>query len=181
MNMVENICPNCKEKNELEAVTCANCGAVLEDPFMDPGAQTKRTGIPAVVPGSIKDWPVDADTVPDRGIAVYIEGEANPIYRDHGQEFAIGRKVDAATQDSAGLLDLSPLGGYSRGISRRHVVIQRNEQGYAIMDLGSVNGTWLNEERLTPQKYYPLPSGAHLRLGSMRLYVLYRPSTNAVQ
>jgi pSer/pThr/pTyr-binding forkhead associated (FHA) protein len=177
MNAVENICPNCREKNALEEVICIRCGAVLEDPFMDPGAQTKQNGIPAVVPGGTTDWPIDKATVPDRGIAVYLEGESSPIFRGRGAEFIIGRKAESPSQDPEGFLDLSPLGGYSHGISRRHVVIRQAEAGYAILDLGSVNGTWLNNERLAPQKYYPLPSGAHIRLGSMRLYVVYRPGT----
>jgi pSer/pThr/pTyr-binding forkhead associated (FHA) protein len=73
------------------------------------------------------------------------------------------------------MLDLAPVGGYSRGVSRRHVFIKRTEQGYEVIDLGSVNGTWLNGQRLVPHKSYPLASRSHLRLGSMRLFVIYRP------
>jgi len=47
------------------------------------------------------------------------------------------------------------------------------EEGYEILDLDSANGTWLNNERLTPHKHYPLTSGSHLRLGGMHLFVLY--------
>jgi len=170
----ENICPVCKESNELQAIVCGHCGTLLEDPFMDPGVRTKKTSIPAVVPESIKDWSIDEAVVPDKGIAVYIEGEFNPVYIDSTGEFVIGRKVGTTLDIQEGLLDLSPLGGYGRGLSRRHVVIRGTEHGYEIMDLGSVNGTWLNDERLVPQKYYPLASGSHLRLGSMRLFVLFR-------
>ena len=72
------------------------------------------------------------------------------------------------------MLDLSPLGGYGQGVSRRHVAIRRTEQGYEVLDLGSVNGTWLNNVRLAPHKYHPLASRSHLRVGSMRLLLLYR-------
>ena len=41
MNVAENLCPVCQYKNELEAVVCENCGAALDDPFMDPGARPK--------------------------------------------------------------------------------------------------------------------------------------------
>ena len=70
----------------------------------------------------------------------------------------------------------SILAGYSLGVSRRHVLVRRKDEGYEIRDLGSVNGTWLNEERLVPYQSYPLPSGSHLRLGRMRILVLYQPS-----
>jgi pSer/pThr/pTyr-binding forkhead associated (FHA) protein len=55
------------------------------------------------------------------------------------------------------------------------VVIRRDGDGYEVLDLGSVNGTWLNEKRLVPHKAYPLSSGSYLRLGRMRIFVLYRP------
>ncbi len=175
MNVVGNICPICQESNELEAVFCRHCGAALEDPFMDPGARTKTTNLPAVVPERIKDWSIDHAAIPDHGIAVYIEGEFNPAYLDSKEEFVIGRKAGSTSPVAESLLDLSPMGGYAQGISRRHAVIQRTKHGYEILDLGSVNGTWLNDERLAPHKYYPLASGSHLRLGGMRLLVLYHP------
>jgi len=174
MAISENICPICKKNNKLEATVCKHCGAELE-------LQTKTTNMSAVVPESIGDWSIDKAAVPDHAIAVYIEGEFNPAYRVSSGEFVIGRKAGTTSPVSEVLFDLAPLGGYARGISRRHAVIQRTKHGYEILDLGSVNGTWLNDERLVPQKYYPLASGSHLRLGSMRLFVLYHPFTEIKQ
>lgn len=175
MKATENICPACRESNELEAVVCERCGAVLEDPFMDPGFETKN--MLALVEEGIRDWSIDKAAVPDHGIAVYIEGEFKPAFIDSRTEFVIGRWVETTSEVPEDLLDLSPLGGYGQGLSKRHAVIRRTVRGYEILDLGSVNGTWLNNERLDSQKYYPLASGSHLRLGSMRLFVLYRPVT----
>jgi hypothetical protein len=179
MNALENICPVCQERNELEAIVCGHCGAALEDPFMDPGYRTKTTNVAA--PESIRDWSTDEAAVPKEGIAVYVEGEFNPAYTDFTGEFVIGRRTGTTSNIPEDLFDLSPLGGYARGISRRHAVIRWTEHGYEILDLGSVNGTWLNEERLVPQKYYPLASGSHLRLGSMRLFVRYHPFATTEQ
>ena len=176
MNVSENVCPVCKNRNELEAIVCGNCGAVLDDPFMDPGAKTNTTDMQAVTAERIRDWSIDKAAVPVGGIAVYLEGKFNPAYIDTKEEFVIGRKVGTTSDVS---LDLSPLGGYGLGISRRHAVIRRTERGYEVLDLGSVNGTWLNNERLVPHKSYPLTSGSHLRFGSMRLFVLYRPLTES--
>jgi hypothetical protein len=172
MDILENVCPVCKNKNELEAVVCGNCGAPLDDPYMDPGAKTKTTDMQAVGPETIRAWTIDKATVPESGIAVYIEGAVSPAYIDSRREFVIGRKAETNSDVS---LDLSALGGYHLGLSRRHAVIRQTDHGYEVLDLGSVNGTWLNGERLIPQKAYPLTSGSHLRLGRMRLVVLYRP------
>jgi hypothetical protein len=176
MSILENVCPACTHKNDLEAVVCGHCGVALDDPFMDPGAKTKTTDMPALVPHSRgdepKDWSFAAATIPAHGIAMYVEGASGPAYIDASGEVVIGRKAEGTSE---GLLDLAPFGGYHLGLSRRHAVIRRTEHGYEVLDLGSVNGTWLNDERLVPHKAYPLTSGSHLRLGSMRLFVLYRP------
>ncbi len=174
-----NICPVCKNNNELEAIVCSNCGAPLDDPFMDPGARTK-SNITALTPENVKDWSIEDMAIPpDNGLAVYVEGDFNPSYTNMKAEFVIGRKTGNTSGVSEALFDLSPLGGYGHGISRRHAVIRRAEHGYELLDLGSVNGTWLNNERLVPQRPYPLASGSHLQLGSLRLFVLYRsPAKN---
>lgn len=182
MNIAEYVCPVCQERNEPEAVLCRHCGAALEDSLMGPGISTQTTNMPASIPGS-GDWEIGETVVPDHGLVVYMEGEAKPVYMDSSEEFIMGRRAGGTSQPliADGLLDLAPNGGYSRGVSRRHVAIKRTEQGYQILDLGSVNGTWLNNERLTPHKLYPLASGSHLRLGSMRFYVLYRSPAESKQ
>lgn len=171
MNFVESICPVCKESNEPEAVVCRHCGE-----SMDSGTRTKKTDLPVEIVEGIKDWSVDGSAVPENGIAVYIDGEFSPVHIDSSGEVVIGRKSGKTAKLTDNLLDLSDKGGYGQGVSRRHAVIRQMEEGYEIFDLGSSNGTWLNERRLAPQKHYPLDSGSHLRLGKMRLFVLYRPA-----
>ena len=122
----------------------------------------------------MKDWSVDKAAVPENGVAIYIEGEFTPILKDSSDEIVIGRKSGKTEKPSESLLDLSPMGAYGHGVSRRHAVILRTEDGYEFIDLGSSNGTWLNNERLMPHKHYPLNSSSHLRLGKMRLFVLYQ-------
>ncbi len=176
MDVSEIICPVCKTKNELEAAVCVHCGATLNDSLSDIGHKTKTTDMQALTPEMIREWSLEgtaAPDVPDNGIAVYVQGKSNPVYVNTHGEFVLGRK--SGTTEGL-LIDLAPFGGYSLGVSRRHVVIRRAKDGYEAMDLGSVNGTFLNEERLTPHISYPLPSGSHLRLGRMRVLVLYRPS-----
>jgi hypothetical protein len=172
MNISVQICPVCKHRNELEAVVCGQCGASLHDPFMDPGAKTKTSDMPALSPDSLRVWSVDESTIPKRGIGFYIKGAHEPAFVEARSEFVMGRKVGTTTE---GLLDLAPFGGYHLGLSRRHAVIRRIEHGYEVLDLGSVNGTWVNDERLVPHKSYPLESGSHLRIGNMQLFVFYRP------
>ena len=178
MNIPEHICPVCKTGNEPGALHCRHCGATLDDSLSDSQHKTKTTDMQALTPEMIKEWALKnakEAVVPESGIAFYIDGHSMPAYIDSTEEFILGRKAPGTT--SVPLLDLAPFGGYSLGLSRRHVAIRSTEAGYEINDLGSFNGTWLNEEKLVPHQSYALPSGSHLRLGRMRVLVLYQPFT----
>ena len=174
MNVSENICPVCTTQNESEAIICGHCGAALNDSLLDSQHKTRTTDMQALTPEMIHEWTSRAAkevTVPDSGIAFYIDGYPTPACIDSNRDFVLGRRAGTTSE---GLLDLAPFGGYSMGLSRRHVVIRRTGDRYEVLDLGSVNGSWLNEQRLVPHRPYPLPSGSHLRLGRMRILVLYR-------
>lgn len=179
MNVSENICPVCKTKNELQAVVCEQCGSVLNDPSVEWGHPTKTTDMEALTPDQIKDWSfkeIVAPEIPESGIAIYIDGDSKPSLVDSRGEFILGRKAET----TAGMVvDLAPFRAYSLGLSRRHVLIKRAEDGYEVMDLGSVNGTWLNEQRLVPHTPYRMPSGSHLRLARMQILVVYHPFAEA--
>lgn len=126
-----------------------------------------------MVTAKITEAPIDDSLIPEDGIAIYAAGTSKPIYLRFERELVFGRPSEGQSGET--LLDLSELGGYQMGISRRHAKIRRTEEGYEIMDLASTNGSWLNDERLIPNKSYPLPSGAQLRFARMRLLVLYHP------
>ncbi|CAM5102248.1 unnamed protein product [Eretmochelys imbricata] len=51
-------------------------------------------------------------------------------------------------------------------ISRYHCVFKQNAQGqWTVTDNKSLNGVWLNKERLDPSKAYPIGEGDHIQLG----------------
>ena len=67
------------------------------------------------------------------------------------------------------------------GVSRRHARLERGEEGYAVADLDSVNGTWLNGERLLGPS--PLRVGDVVRIEDFELtFVLdHKPVGSEVQ
>ena len=85
----------------------------------------------------------------------------------------IGRPIEGTLEET---VDLTPYGAFASGVSRRHAMVRRKKNGFEIIDLDSTNGSWLNEKRMTPTKAYPLPSGAMIRLGQLRLQVINRRS-----
>jgi ABC-type multidrug transport system ATPase subunit/pSer/pThr/pTyr-binding forkhead associated (FHA) protein len=52
-----------------------------------------------------------------------------------------------------------------RFVSNRHAEIRRTANGFTITDLGSMNGTYVNNQRLTPSMAQPLRDGAMIRIG----------------
>ena len=55
-------------------------------------------------------------------------------------------------------------------VSRRHAVFARAEDGYEVRDVGSLNGTYVNRERIERQH---LEQGDEVQIGKFRL-VFYR-------
>lgn len=169
MNVTEKVCPVCKTANGAKASLCKKCGAKLDQPYIP---QTRTTEVGSLPAELLKDWSITDAKAPRNGIDFHIEGRFNPAHIDPKGEFVLGRKTGKTSEI---LLDLAPFRGYALGVSRRHAVVRQAGDGYEVLDLGSVNGSWLNEDRLTPHTPQPLPSGSHLRLGRMRLFVLYTP------
>lgn len=58
--------------------------------------------------------------------------------------------------------DVAFPGDFKR-IGRRHARIEKNERGYCIIDLGSVNHTFLNGQRMIPNQPYPLSNGMEVQ------------------
>lgn len=167
----EKFCPVCKNKNNRDAVVCIHCGASLDYRHSDSMSTTRNADISDVILEGIKETAIDNALIPDDGVAIYTANTSKPVYLNFDKELVFGRKSEEPFEGD--LLDLTSLGGYQMGISRRHAVIRKLERGYELTDLGSTNGSWLNNERLNPFKPYPLASGSQLRFGRMRLLILY--------
>lgn len=82
------------------------------------------------------------------------EGTEIPLKKD---KFVIGRAKEANLR--AG----------SEAISRQHCVIRRRDAGWTVRDLGSRNGTYVNDVRIEAET--PLVVGNELRVGPLRFRV----------
>ena len=54
-------------------------------------------------------------------------------------------------------------------VSRQHVEVSWTAHGAQVRDLGSANGTWLNDQMLLPRVLYPMSPGDALRIGPFSL------------
>jgi len=78
------------------------------------------------------------------------EGAEIPLKKD---KFVIGRAKDCTLR--AG----------SEAISRHHCAVMKGDQGVSVRDLGSRNGTYVNEEKITGET--ALKDGDNLRVGTL--------------
>lgn len=177
MENPEKFCPVCKNKNERTALVCIHCGASLDEVIPGPTvtALTPEVRVDAR-PGIDTSVTIDDTLIPADGIVVYVAGIDKHVSIRIEKEVILGRN---AKESKDPMLDLTSLGGFQMGISRRHAKIRRAETGYEIIDLGSTNGTWLNGQRLAPEKPYPLTNGAQVQLGRMRTYLFHRTTGNS--
>lgn len=66
-----------------------------------------------------------------------------------------------------------------RVVSSRHAEIRRKANACVLVDMGSTNGTSMNEQQLVPQREYPLQEGDRIVIGDFTiLFSLQKPQTN---
>ena len=66
-------------------------------------------------------------------------------------------------------VDLLPYGGGRSGVSRNHARLVRRGHEWLLEDLGSTNGTFVNERPVSPGRPAPVRDGDAIRCGQMVL------------
>ncbi len=165
-------CPACGHLNRPEADTCLFCGTPLE--AVVASSESSTVNVEGRTTPAAPPEPLDLPP-PARGVALYLNESSQPMTIVYEDEFILGR-LDTKQKPPADkvLIDLAPYGARELGVSRQHLLIRRSEGGYEAIDLGSANGTYLYEERMTPHQPYPLHHGVFLRLGNLRLFLTFR-------
>lgn len=91
------------------------------------------------------------------------------------EEYVIGWQ-DAKGNETPDI-DLTPIGGSALGVSRRHAVVRFRNGQWTIEDLGSTNGTFLNESPVMPRSPAVLQDKYVIRVGNVRLFFRYVTQT----
>jgi hypothetical protein len=147
-------CTRCGHANPAGSNFCSSCGSPLvarDDP-------TTITFTPEA--GEVhEDLSVEVgDMPPGVGILVVKRGP------NVGSRFALDREVVRAGRHPESDIFLDDV-----TVSRRHAEIVRGESGYLVRDSGSLNGTYLNRERVEEA---PLDNGDELQIGTFKLVFL---------
>lgn len=168
MNMPEKpqpkICPRCQHENSADAMHCAKCDATLES----------TTTIDMLNGFHLADPQLPVSVTPKPGLfTFYIPGFDKPLQVPTKDMLSIGRHQEGHPAPD---VNLNPYHGYAAGVSRNHAQIKALGMDMILEDLGSSNGTWLNERKLTPYESRVLRNGDILRLGHLLMFVYFKPA-----
>jgi pSer/pThr/pTyr-binding forkhead associated (FHA) protein len=146
-------CPACGKNNPEDSVYCCQCGAYLA---ASPGGDT-----------TITLTPVEAEVEQDAEIAVpddeLTAGAAMLVVKrgpNAGTRFVMTKDVTTAGRHPESDIFLDDI-----TVSRRHAEIRKNT-GFRIVDMGSLNGTYVNKLRVEEAD---LSSGDEIQIGKFRL------------
>ena len=148
-------CTSCGHKNAPTAKFCSSCGAALET---DSGEETTITFAPVDATGEVLDeeMALALDGLPGSAAMVVVKRGPNA-----GSKFVLDGDVTRAGRHPDADIFLDDI-----TVSRRHAEIVRTGDSYSLRDAGSLNGTYLNRERIDDA---PLSNGDELQIGKFRL------------
>jgi hypothetical protein len=165
--MTAHYCSTCGTANWPFARFCEACGSRLRGPI---GVTCARCGAIAL-PGERFCDECGTRLPPTALLILEESGWRVPLPSTADRpEIIVGRedKLSGVVPD----VDLGSYGAESLGVSRRHVRLVRGAIGYRAEDLGSVNLTYVNDQRLEPGRAIELKDGDRITIG--RLAVFFR-------
>ena len=164
------VCPYCAHTNREGVLFCEDCG------------QSLTTGSPATLPTRQLEQPAanlaakatwgTARFGQDASIIIHIRDASEPIVLQPSKQMVLGRADSNSTQIPD--LDLTPYGALEKGVSRIHAAIHRSDDTLTLVDMGSVNGTHLNGQRLIPDQPRVLRDGDEIRLGKLVAHIYFK-------
>jgi pSer/pThr/pTyr-binding forkhead associated (FHA) protein len=154
-------CNQCGRRNPPTSKFCSSCGSVLDMPD-DHTITIAKTDEGLDAPGSDDDVIVNLDEL--------VQGAGNLIVRSGSQAgatFALTAPVVRLGRSDEYEISLDDI-----TVSRLHAEVRRSLLGYDVTDKGSLNGTYVNQQRIDGT--VPLRHGDELQIGKFRLVFFER-------
>jgi len=150
--MAEIVCQRCSHPNSVVANFCSSCGFDLTRPSPDATGQHTIEIVPADhETGEVERVGPSAVFVVKRG------AKAGSRFVVDSETTTLGRHPES----DIFLDDVT--------VSRRHAEVRREDDAYLVVDVGSLNGTYLNRERIEQGR---LTGGDELQVGKFKLVFL---------
>ena len=163
--MPDVFCNQCGHRNPAEAAFCSSCGSLLGRPG-DVTVTLAKVDPLQDAAGTADDTVVDLGGLATgvASLVVRSGSQAGTSFPLRGPLTRLGRHPDSEIM----LDDIT--------VSRRHADIMREGDGYVVRDAGSLNGTYVNQERVDESH---LHHGDELQIGKFRLvlFEIGRPAS----
>ena len=161
-------CTQCGHSNPDDARFCSNCGAALRAGGAVPGASPGETSTITISPGIEPSEPADKGqgltSADQAAIDALPPGSALLVVRrgpNSGSRFLLDSDTTTAGRHPSSDIFLDDV-----TVSRRHADFLRTDEGFVVRDVGSLNGTYVNRERIDEAA---LGDGDEVQVGKYRL------------
>lgn len=163
-------CTQCGHQNPDDSRFCARCGAALGSGSAEPRTDLTSTISLSALEGSVENEPAPADSDGDsdpQALEALPPGSALLVVKrgpNAGSRFLLDADVTTAGRHPESDIFLDDV-----TVSRRHAEFAREGGGFVVRDVGSLNGTYLNRERIDAAG---LAGGDEVQIGKYRLVFL---------
>ena len=134
--------------------------------------QTKQ--LPGGTTGSLSSMPQDMRR---DAVVFFVAGYDEPIAVVVQSRITIGRRSGSTSRRPH--VDLERYGAFEAGVSRIHAALYRTESGFYIEDLGSSNGTFIQNVQLQPNERYPVENATEFVLGTLPVRLFFFTDADA--
>jgi pSer/pThr/pTyr-binding forkhead associated (FHA) protein len=159
-------CTQCGNQNSDDSKFCARCGAELPSTTASAPEQTSTISLTAIEGDHASDDDHDpgspADALPAGTALLVVKRGPNA-----GSRFLLDKDVTSAGRHPESDIFLDDV-----TVSRRHAEFRRTSAGFEVRDVGSLNGTYLNRERIDATA---LAGGDEVQIGKFRLVFFSGP------
>jgi pSer/pThr/pTyr-binding forkhead associated (FHA) protein len=150
-------CPSCGHRNPTGVNFCSSCGAALVTSA--PDTSVSLSPVEEQGDGTDEDTPVGLLELP-RGVGLLVVKRGS----DAGVRFTLEAGITQAGRHPESDIFLDDI-----TVSRRHAEFVTRDEVTTIRDVGSLNGTYVNRERIEEAQ---LSSGDEVQIGKFKLLYL---------
>jgi pSer/pThr/pTyr-binding forkhead associated (FHA) protein len=167
--MASVFCTQCGQQNPDDSKFCARCGAPLTVPATPAAPAADQTT--TISMAGLEPSEEHGDELADIGMESLPAGSALLVVKrgpNAGSRFLLDKDVTTVGRHPESDIFLDDV-----TVSRRHAEFQRVNGAFVVRDVGSLNGTYLNRERIEEA---PLAGSDEVQIGKFRLVYFTSPS-----
>ncbi|MEO1057764.1 MAG: FHA domain-containing protein [Actinomycetota bacterium] len=153
-------CNQCGHRNPPGSSFCSSCGSALDS------LDDRTITLTAVDPLQDAPGPDDDVVVPVRELPTEVGVLIVRAGAQAGARFSLDESLTRLGRHPESEISLDDI-----TVSRRHAEVERTPEGYVVSDAGSLNGTYVNQERIDKLL---LRHGDELQIGKFRLVFFER-------